>query len=200
MNYKAAEQYILEELRLHLSPTLYYHGVHHTLDVIQAARQLAAQEGVEDVTALLLLDTAACFHDAGFLHTYRDHEEVGCQIVREVLPGYGYLPTQIDIICDMIMATKIPQTPGSHLAQILCDADLDYLGRDDFEPIAESLFHELLARDMITDKLAWDQMQIRFLENHHYWTVTAKAIRQPAKQQHLTELQTLVKAETNRTI
>ncbi|GAB3969927.1 hypothetical protein GCM10028806_16920 [Spirosoma terrae] len=195
MDYQAAEAYILELLRANLPDTLYYHGIHHTLDVVQAAEQLAAAEGVSDDESLALLRTAACFHDAGFLGAYQGHEEMGCEIVREVLPDYGFQSDQIERICSMIMATKIPQSPDSHLAQILCDADLDYLGRDDFEPIADSLFRELKARNLIADLPAWNRVQVKFLENHHYWTASAIAWRQSEKQRHLDDLRGILESD-----
>ena len=34
------------------------------------------------------------------------------------------------------MATKIPQKPQNHYEEVLSDADLDYLGRDDFLRLA----------------------------------------------------------------
>lgn len=197
MNYQAAERYILHELRTHLAPTLYYHGVHHTLDVVDVVRQLASAEGIQDEESLVLLHTAACFHDSGFLTSYQGHEENGCRIVREVLPRYDYLPVQIEAICAMIMATQIPQSPQTHLAQILCDADLDYLGRNDFDEIADSLFRELQARNIVDNKPAWNRIQVKFLTVHHYWTPTTIALRQAAKQQRLVALQALVEQETN---
>lgn len=192
MEYQAAEIYILSRLRDELSPTLYYHGLHHTLDVRETAVRLAAAEGVGDTESLLLLRTAACFHDAGFLITYRQHEEEGCRIARATLPGYDYSPDQIATICGMIMATQIPQTPQTNLEQILCDADLDYLGRQDFEPIANSLFRELQARDLVADKMAWNRIQVKFLESHHYWTPTAINWRQANKQARLVFLKNVV--------
>jgi predicted metal-dependent HD superfamily phosphohydrolase len=197
MNYQAASDYILHRLRTQLSPSLSYHGVHHTLDVLQTAQALAEAEGITDEASLILLQTAACFHDAGFLTTYEGHEEQGCLLVREVLPGFGYLPEQLEMICSLIMATQIPQSPKTHLERILCDADLDYLGRDDFAPIADSLFQELRTRGSVTDTPVWNRIQVKFLENHRYWTPTAIARRQAGKEQQLAALRTLVEAETN---
>ena len=192
MEYQVAEIYILSRLRDELSPTLYYHGLHHTLDVRETAMRLAAAEGIDDTELLLLLRTAACFHDAGFLTTYRQHEEEGCQIARDILHAYDYSPDQIATICGMIMATQIPQTPRTSLEQILCDADLDYLGRQDFEPIANSLFRELQARDLVADEMAWNRIQVKFLESHHYWTPTAINWRQANKQARLVFLKNVV--------
>ncbi|QJW90171.1 HD domain-containing protein [Spirosoma taeanense] len=192
MESQAAETYILQLLQTDLSPTLYYHGLHHTLDVYERALHLARAEGIDRPEQLTLLRTAACFHDAGFLVTYQQHEDAGCRMVRELLPGYQYSTDQIDSICGMIMATQLPQAPHTPLEQILCDADLDYLGRDDFEPIAYSLFRELQARNMVTDEQEWNHIQVNFLESHQYWTATAAAWRQTGKQKRLDALRALI--------
>ncbi|WP_375437610.1 HD domain-containing protein [uncultured Hymenobacter sp.] len=189
MKVKLAEEYILARLRTQLPTILYYHGVHHTLDVTQAAMQLATAEGIINKTERQLLRTAALYHDTGFLRTYSGHEAEGCALVREVLPGFDYTPSQIETICAMIMATRLPQDPHSHLAEILCDADLDYLGRPDFEPIARTLFLEFRARHLVTaDEDAWNHSQAQFLTQHHYWTATAVAWREGPKQARLAEI------------
>lgn len=183
-----AESYILHELRTKLSDTLYYHSIRHVLDVAEATVRLAQGEGVTDAVSLQLLRTAALFHDTGFMVTYAGHEEAGCDIARKALPRFGYTPEQVAAICGMIEATKIPQCPKNKLEEILCDADLDYLGRDDFEPIANCLYRELKVRQMVSSERDWNEIQVRFMSNHHYWTPTARHTRQPLKQQHLLEL------------
>ncbi|MCA8832542.1 HD domain-containing protein [Hymenobacter pini] len=185
-----AEAYILSQLRQHLSPTLYYHGLHHTLDVVEQALSLAQAADVTDEEQVTLLRTAALYHDSGFLTTYQGHEAAGCALVRRVLPDFGYQPAQIALIEELIMATRMPQTPGAlPLARILCDADLDYLGRPDFWPISQSLYDELAARGMVSDKTAWLQLQVDFLSSHRYWTTTATARREAQKQARLAEVQ-----------
>ena len=180
----------MNELRRGLSPTLYYHGLHHTLDVVAIATDLAAAEGVTDTESLLLLRTAALYHDAGFLHAYSGHEAAGCELVRATLPGFGYTAAQVEQVCAMIMATRYPQEPRSHLDQILCDADLDYLGRPDFDSISTSLYHELTTRQLIASEQAWLQLQASFLSHHCFWTATALARRAAPKQARLSHILT----------
>ena len=188
MNVELAESYILERLRTNLSPRLLYHGLHHVLDVVDAAERLAKKEGICNIEDLTLLKTAALYHDSGFLNVYKNHEEAGCAIVKEILPGFDYTTEQIEAICGMIMATKIPQSPKTKLEEILCDADLDYLGREDFEPIAETLFEELRLRGAVSDHNLWNTIQVKFLDSHHYWTESAKQSRNELKQKHLAGL------------
>ncbi|MBT9393983.1 HD domain-containing protein [Hymenobacter sp. NST-14] len=186
-----AETYVLDQLRRHLSPTLFYHGLDHTLDVTEQALSLAAAEGITDPETRQLLRTAALYHDAGFLTTYQGHEAASCALARRVLPDFGYAPDQIGLICQLIMATQMPQNPGdSALARILCDADLDYLGRPaDFWPVSQRLFEELTLRHLMPDETAWLKLQVRFLSTHRYWTPTATARREAEKQARLAEVQ-----------
>ena len=196
MKIEGARTYILEQLS-NLSSDLYYHGVHHVLDVERATAVLADGEGINEAESLILLQTAALYHDAGFLRTYKDHEEEGCAIARDILPEFDYSMAQIEVICGMIMATKIPQNPKNHLEQIICDADLDYLGRDDFEAIAHTLFQELRALNFVRDLHSWNRIQISFLQAHHFWTRTAKSARNRVKRAHLEKLVRICKGNAD---
>ena len=192
MDYRAAKQFILSKLRDELSDQLVYHGLHHTLDVLKMAAELCDSEGVSEHDRVLV-KTAALFHDAGFVkNKHAGHEVEGCILVRDALPKFGYKPADIECICGMIMSTKIPQSPNTLLEEILCDADLDYLGRDDFFSIGETLFEELQAYHLIGDERAWNRLQVSFLHAHHFYTRTNKALREPVKRRYLEDLQDLV--------
>ena len=197
MNVAQAEAYITQELRQHLSPTLYYHGLHHTLDVVAQCQEIAAAEGITDAEDLTLLRTAALFHDAGFITVYGGHEALGCDLARRVLPALGYTPAHLAVISACIMATRIPQTAPTHLAQILCDADLDYLGRPDFYPISATLYQELVARDMIASQRAWDEIQVKFMSAHCYLTATNQARRESHKQARIAEIKAGLEAQVS---
>jgi len=192
MDYRAAKQYIIAKLRTELSDQLYYHGLHHMLDVLRMATQLCASEGIQDHD-LTLVKTAALFHDAGFVkNKHAGHELEGCTLARNILPGFGYLPDTIEIVCGMIMATKIPQSPRNLLEAIICDADLDYLGRDDFYAIGNTLFEEMKTYHLIGDEQVWNRLQVSFLSAHSFHTRTNRQLREPVKQQHLQQLKGLV--------
>ncbi len=195
MNYRAAKKYILNRLRTELSVHLYYHGLHHTLDVLKMATKIAMEEGIRG-RDLVLVKTAALFHDAGFVkNKHAGHEAEGCIIVRDQLPALGYDSADIEKICGMIMATKIPQTPTNLLEEIICDADLDYLGRPDFYSIGNTLFKEMKVYHLISDEIAWNKLQVSFLSGHRFHTRTNKALRDPLKQQYLQLLILEVRSE-----
>jgi len=182
--FTSIKQPILSRLKNELDPRLGYHNITHTLDVLEQAEVLARQENVTDKHALLLLKTAAVFHDSGFLYVYKGHEEKGCEIASEFLRNV-FSEEDIKKVCGMIMATKIPQSPNTLLEQIICDADLDYLGRDDFEPISQTLYKEFIIFKIIPEDIIWDHVQIKFFESHHYFTGISISKRNEKKLKHL---------------
>lgn len=190
--YEKVKWHILNKLSRDLSKNLYYHGLHHTLDVLAAAERIAGEEKIPEDENLLLLKVACLYHDSGFLVTYNGHEEAGCKIVKEDLPAFGFSGKQIEIICGIIMATKIPQTPHNLLEEIICDADLDYLGRDDFSPISKTLFFEMKERGWVTDERDWNRKQAAFFKAHHYFTSTSKKLREQQKQKHLIMIEDMI--------
>jgi hypothetical protein len=191
MDFKASELFILEKLKKELPPNLYYHSFNHVMDVLEAARTYGRLEGISDHENKLL-QTAVLFHDSGFIIQSKDHEEIGCEIARANLPNFDYSENDINTICGMIMATKIPQTPHNILEEIICDSDLDYLGRDDFWEIGYNLYKELEIYGILTDEREWNKLQLRFLSSHTYFTKSAKENRQPKKDKHTQKIMEIV--------
>lgn len=186
-DYQKAEEFMLDCLQKELSTDLAYHGSHHTLDVMNAAMKIAAHENLS-ADEMALLRVAVAFHDSGFIYSHKNHEEKGCDLAKEYLPGFHFTPEQIALVCSMIRATKIPQQPRTKLEQIICDADLDYLGREDVQAIAQTLFTEQLIRSKNIDEKSWDEMQIAFLKDHHYHTPYSLKHRDANKQSYLQRL------------
>jgi uncharacterized protein len=182
---------ILEHIRVKLkdlSPELKYHCFEHTLDVYEQSKIIAEAEGVTDPEQLYLLQIAALYHDSGFLYIYQGHEEVGCELADIELPSFGINDQQLSIIKEIIMATKIPQTPKNKLEEIICDADLDYLGRDDYDIINQKLHHEFLKEGYVKNDKEWKELQIKFFDSHHYFTNWSKKNRAPVKAEHLEKI------------
>lgn len=194
INYKNAEKYIIKRLAGDLPQGLHYHGIHHTKDVCEAVERLAIWEGVKG-EELYLLKTAALYHDAGFIDSYESNEPIGANLAKEMLPNFGYTEEQIKQVIELIEATKMPQNPKTHLEQIMCDSDLDYLGRRDFYPIAETLRKELIEFGKLEDNpMQWAEMNIGFLSGHKYFTKSSQTRRQPEKEKRITELKEKLEA------
>lgn len=196
-DFEGARDYALKRLTEELSSELTYHSLQHTRDdVAPAVMRLAAAEGVNG-EELLLLQTAAYFHDLGFVRRRKEHERAGVEIAIEILPAFHYNPQQIEKICGMIMATRIPQTPKTLAEQILADADLDTLGGEHFWRQSNRLRAENEAFDGPMTDAQWYQTQLDFFQNHSYWTAAARALRGPQKLKHLEQLRELLEQARN---
>lgn len=185
--YEEAYGFLTEKLRTGLPAHLAYHCYQHSLNVMQATEHLIQKEAVPAEDRYLLL-TAALYHDAGFLRGYQAHEESSCDMARETLPSFGYTAEAIEAVCRLIASTKLPQAPSTLYEQILCDADLYYLGSPNFFRDAEGLYKEWKAEGIVKSHEEWEAKQLAFLEAHHYFTRTAIAEQGGKKKTYLKQV------------
>jgi len=188
------QEIILDKLEKELPPYLYYHNVKHTVDVVTEVELIGWGEGCTD-EEILYLKLAGLFHDAGHTVTYKGHEKASTDIVREMLPKFNYTPEQIETVCSIIMATELPPRPQNLLQEIICDSDLDYLGRSDFIPVSNTLYEELKAQNAITSLNTWNKIQVKFISGHQYFTNTARSLREVNKQLQIERIQSLITDE-----
>ena len=90
MQYESLKSTVLKRLEKELPPKLYYHSVRHTRDVLAVCAASAERENLSPTDKILLL-TAALLHDAGFLHTTKDHEAEGVAIAESLSVSYTHL-------------------------------------------------------------------------------------------------------------
>ncbi len=164
-----------------------YHNFNHTFYVYEKAIEIAEHEGCSSPD-VRLLKAAALWHDTGYVNTYYGHEEESCVQATKYLPDFGFTKDEIYVICGMIMATKIPQTPHNHLEQIIADADLEYVGSDKAETQAQLLFEELRTLNPFLHEELWNQTQLFFLDHHHFFTDYCKRTKEPVKLAYLNSL------------
>lgn len=185
------QEHVLDEMEQKLPANLYYHNIKHTIDVITEVELIGWAEGLSE-EQILILKLAGLFHDAGHTRNYKDHELHGTHIAREILGRYDYSDDMIEDICRLIMATKFPPQPKDIMEQVICDSDLDYLGRSDFIPVSNTLYDELKERDMIGTIDEWNEHQLAFIRGHQYFTHTARSLREVNKQIQIERIESLL--------
>jgi len=180
--------FIIAKLKAELSDDLTYHSIEHTLNVEQAVLKYAKLEGL-DKGCIFRLQTAAIFHDAGFLIEYKDNEHIGVKILNKYAYEFGYSDIDLKVIEKIILATNNRVEPQTLSEKIMCDADHDYLGRQDYHHVAKKLYDELAIYDRKLAPKEWIEMQINYLENKHkYYTTSAFNLRQQGKEKRIREL------------
>jgi predicted metal-dependent HD superfamily phosphohydrolase len=174
------KQFVIDMLKKKLPANYYYHNDEHTLYVQEKAIEIGKHEGCNE-KEIELLSAAALWHDTGYINAYTGHEEASCLLAKKYLPLYGYSEKDIVQIIGMIMATKILQTPTNKLEEILADADLEYLGTNAAAEIAHLLFKELQSLNSNLTVEAYNTLQIKFLNSHHYFTNYCKVNKDPIR-------------------
>jgi adenylate cyclase len=87
---------------------------------------------------------------------------------------------------------KLPPQPEDIYQRIICDADLDYLGRSDMIPVSNTLYKELKEQDKIGTLNDWNKLQIKFISGHSYFTKTAQSLREVNKQKQIERIKKLI--------
>ncbi len=188
-SFDLAKQYAFGRLERELSPKLVYHGLRHTRDeVVPWAEKLGPMEGLS-AEGMDLLRTAAWFHDIGFVEGPANHELVSIRIAMEVLPGFRYTPGQIEVIRGAILATILPQAAITPVEKILADADLSVLGSPNFLPRSSDLRRERATYGHASTDVEWCQGQLKFLQDHDYFTHSAHALLNAQKDANIAALQ-----------
>ena len=184
---KQMNDFVIGLLKNKIPLSYYYHNYEHTLYVVNKVEEIGMHENCS-AKELDLLGVAALWHDTGYINTYKGHEEESCKLARQYLPGYYYSTDDINTICAMIMATKIPQSPQTKPEEILADADLEYLGGGNAALLANNLFKELNALNPLLTEADWNKTEINFITEHRYFTGYCKANKEHIKQAYLKRL------------
>jgi uncharacterized protein len=193
MDFIGARDYILKKLRDELDEKLTYHTLAHTLDVHRFVVKLCQMENLTEHTSMII-ETAAYYHDSGMLRSYQDHEKYSVDFILETLPGFGYTQEEIEEVSRLIMATRLPQQPKNLGEEIICDADMDNLGRENFLTQSFNLRQEWENFHVRQTSLSeWYAFQVSFLEAHSYFTSSARNLRDEQKQKNLLAVTQLLK-------
>ncbi len=161
-------------------PKLPYHGRLHGLDVWNTCRFYGLVSGA-NYQDKLALEFAGLYHDAIVELGKKDNEERSAALAVERLGDLSYSSDFRGKVAKLILATKMPQKPESDLEKLICDADLDNLGRKDFFELGENLRIEF----GVPNDIKWYETQLNFLRSHEYHTELARSRRNSGKTENV---------------
>ena len=187
MNVKNAAVYALLRLEDELPPIFLYHGIDHTREVIEAAKYFAALEDLSQYQTDILI-TAAAFHDLGYIDGAPGHEERSAQEARKVLCDFGYTRIDAEAVAELILATRLPCQPKNILEAVLCDADIAYLGGNDFYLHIAKFRAELSILGKDFPEQEWWEFQLKFLSGVRFHSPAARKCCARALQKRIQEL------------
>jgi predicted metal-dependent HD superfamily phosphohydrolase len=189
---KTVNRYIRELFRDELPDGIKYHDSNHTLHpsrgVVAVANKLAIAENISEHDRELLI-AAAYFHDTGYIREYDKNEPIAARMAGRILKLIGYKANEIEKIQKMILATDFDRKPKTHVEKILCDADLDNLGREDFFKLDAKLREGRHLRGLdVSDDAKWYKGTLEIIQKHQYHTESQKKLRDKGKQKNIKEL------------
>ena len=189
---KLVDEYIRSLFKDELPDGIKFHDANHTLHpargVVANANRIALSENISESDRELLI-AAAYFHDTGYIREYKKNEPIAARMAGRILKLVGYKPKEIEKIQKMILATDLAREPKTHVEKILCDADLDNLGRKDFFKLDAKLREGRRARGLdVSDDLKWYRGTLKVIKNHQYYTESQKKLRDMGKQKNIERL------------
>ena len=136
-----------------------------------------------------MLITAAYFHDTGYIREYDKNEPIAARMAGRILRLIGYKRKEIEKVQKMILSTDLEREPKTHIEKILCDADLDHFGREDFFKLDGKLREGRCARGIdVSDDAKWYKGTLKIVKKHQYYTESQKKLREKEKQENIRRL------------
>ena len=160
---------IFNDLSNILDENYSYHNLDHTKRVISAAVEIGINYDLSEKDWKCLL-TACLLHDYGFIESHVEHEKISVKLSYQILPKYGFSETDIQIINSLIIVTKLEKKPKNLLESIIRDADLEYLGSEDFIKISPLLKKEWINCEVVKSDSEFYKIQYDFILNHSFYT------------------------------
>lgn len=165
------DDFVLELFKTQLDETYVYHNYMHTARVVKSTKEIIENTEI-DVKEEQALIIAAWLHDTGYIHGADGHEERSAAIAEDFLKDNGADQSLIELVKQLILATKFNGTPKTTLEEILRDADASHFAKDYYDETSELLKKELELRGIATyTNKEWRKENIRvFTEKHRYYS------------------------------
>lgn len=183
------EDYVLSILTERTPIQNKYHSVAHTQDVVNSSIEIGIGEKLTP-DEMEIVQIAAWFHDIGYIEKSEDHEEISAMYVSNFLSVENYPADRIELIIGCILATKVPQKPKNKLEKIICDSDLNHIGRKIFferNDLFRLEFENHMKRKLT--EYEWIIKTIDFVTRHRFFTEYALKNFSEQKKENLRILQ-----------
>ena len=181
----------LEYLGKHLDKHYTYHNVGHTLEVCSAVKLFAENSNLaSDVYYALRI--AAVFHDFGYLESSSDNEKLALPYIEDFGRRWNIAGDILRAAYNMVLETVFPYQPASLAGQILCDADVEYIGRDSFLKKAELFRRDLAGEGMVFTEREWWKFELNFLQSNMFFSPACRSLRDAGRLRNLEKVEALL--------
>ncbi len=188
-----------EQVIENLPQSFTYHNLEHTSGVAAAAEEIGRNSGLaeNDLETVLI---AAWLHDIGYEKGCDRHEEASIQTAVKLLKDWNAPTSKIEQVKGLIGATRMPQNPLTISEKVLCDADMYHLGEENILECGEQIRHEfeIFQNLKFETDAEWIQYNIKFFEEHHYFTPYGQTVLEERKRKNIKKLKKMLKPKANK--
>jgi adenylate cyclase len=171
------EDRVFNQVLAELPESLHFHRLEYAKKVYMQSFLLCRSEEIEQEDRLLVR-TAALLLYTGLTQAYQNFENRSTVICREILPDFAYSETQIEQICKLILAAKMPFSPSNRLETILIDARMEFIGRPDYTDQMKLLYREMKEAGAKINGQQFKKQQFELLYNFEFNTLAARRLRE----------------------
>ncbi len=165
-----ASDFVFQLFKEQLPEYIVFHTYSHTETVVDTARKIGKATSLDD-DAMEIAMLACLFHATGYTKNYGNAEAESIGIVTGFLKQVEYPEKNTASIAGCIRAMNSSDHPKGLLEEIVCDANLSYLGKKSFFEKSALLRVELeKASGEIHSDQEWDQKDFDLLTGYKYFT------------------------------
>lgn len=179
-----AKEFVTKILTNDLSENCLFHTINHTLEVLNNAEIIGSYSKLS-ADDMNILRISALFHDVGYIDIYDDHEVISASRARDFLRSRNVDEESVSQVVRAIQATKMPQSPGDMISEILCDSDLMYLTFDNYFEQIELMRKEweMVGKAKLNNN-QFHVQSLEFFKNHKYYSEYGRKVLQPIKEKN----------------
>ena len=182
----------LDFLDKHLDKRYTYHNKAHTLEVCNAVKLFAEQTPDLPQETCFALKIAAIFHDFGYLESSFDNEKLVLPYIKKFGSCAGIADSILLAANDMILETAFPYKPFTPAGKLLCDADIEYIGRECFCEQAKLFRRELASDNIVYTEKEWWSFELKFLQENTFFTPICQTLRESGRLRNLEKVRQLL--------
>lgn len=167
-----------------------FHNLSHTEHVVHRVKEIGSYYHLPEKD-FFILESAAWFHDLGYLYTdIALHESKSVSLMENFMKG-SYPDLIIEQIKKVILATKESVRPETMFEKIIRDADTYHFGTVEFW-ITDQLVQTEMERIFNRKFPQWKAQTLSLLRKHTFYTSYCQDKLNTGKQENIAQLERIV--------
>jgi len=181
--------YVRDYYAAHFNDQYTFHNYTRTVNIVRNCDALGVSMNLGG-QELKLAHLAAWFSELGFSEDHRNYQAKSVKLAREYFRTKKLDDGIFEKLEECILSTRVPQQPVSVISQLICDATMYHLAEKDSLQLADALRAEYaaVAQTEYSDE-DWISEYIKMINNHFYFTRSARDLYQKRKEKTLTSFQ-----------